>query len=300
MDKNTKTQNTSFYQEGFVLNINKMLIFFISFAVILVTALVIFFYSNKNFDNIVTGQNKTGSVESDKDNNNGQEAAESEIVNDFFDKEFSEAANDWQSQENPYGYQEGFGGGMQPPPGGGFGGGMQPPPGGGYGYGGYGGQAPPPPDGFGGGMQPPPGGGMGGPGAPGNGMIQDIQVGTRYGKKDIGATVTNILQDKIYINVDKNTGSYAYIAIIHQFDDNDLIDLQKIEDYAFCDKIIKDDGDSSVVFSFDDLTAEDGKYFLVAFPYDPKAKFEGHGWGSEYFTVKFSVNNNFNNNPQQW
>lgn len=268
------------------MNINKMLIFFISFAVILVTALVIFFYSNKNFDNIVTGQNKTGSVESDKDNNNGQEAAESEIVNDFFDKEFSEAANDWQSQENPYGYQEGFGDGMQSPPGGGFGGGMQPPP-----DGGYGGQAPPPPpDGFGGGFGGP-GGGMGG------GMFYGLPTGTRYGKKDIGATVTSITQDKIYINVDKNTGSYAYIAIIPQFDDDNLIDLQKIEGYAFCDKIIKDDGDASVVFSFDDLTAEDGKYRLVAFPYDSKAKFEGHGWGSEYFSIDFTFNNNFNNNP---
>lgn len=244
------------------MNVNKLLIVFISFTIILVTSLIILFYSNKKFDGIVRSSNETASVESDKkDASEVPDVSESEIVNDFFDKEFGGSDTKWQNQDNPMGFENGSIGGQ--PQSNGFGGGN-------------GGMAPPP-DGFGGGQ-----------GGSGGNMMVKLQPGIRLGTKDTGATIVNVMQDKLYITYDKNTSVYAYIAIIPEFDDSDLIDLQKIEDYAFCDKIIKENGDSAVTFSLEDLTDENGKYRLVAFPYDPNEKFKGYGWGSEYFSVDFT------------
>jgi len=287
-----KPQNSDYVYlpGGLVLNVNKLLIVFISFTIILVTSLIILFYSNKKFDGIVRSSNETASVESDKkDASEVPDVSESEIVNDFFDKEFGGSDTNWQNQDNPMGFENGSIGGQPQPNGfGGGNGGMAPPP---DGFGGGNGGMAPPPDGFGGGnggMAPPPDGFGGGQGGSGGNMMVKLQPGIRLGTKDTGATIVNVMQDKLYITYDKNTSVYAYIAIIPEFDDSDLIDLQKIEGYAFCDKIIKENGDSAVTFSLEDLTDENGKYRLVAFPYDPNEKFKGYGWGSEYFSVDFT------------
>lgn len=237
---------------------NKLLIGFIIFAVLSVAATAWFLLGAMDDNRFI-------------ENDTPAETTPSPQVVEFFDNEFQQPKEDdpmmnQTPNDDPGVY---FQGQMSPPP---------------QGYGGYNNmQPPPPPEGFGGGM-------MGGPGM-NNGS--SIQIGIRYGTKDAGCTVTGMTQQKLYVTVDKETATDAYVAIIPKVDDTELIDLNDIEDYAYDDEIVKSNGETAVTFDLTKLVGTDGQYRLVMFPRNTstsgKKPFYGYGWGSEYICVDFSI-----------